>query len=114
MKAPVIIYRITFRSGLIFTPMEKIAVFTLRRCAPCHPAFFCIAISNASKFGSEILRNSTLTPGVLERTGYTAHTGLLFIPPTKRSDFCSAAHTGLQWRNVNNSSNWYKNCDVPM
>ena len=64
-NTPVTLYRIVFRSGLIFTPMGKIAVFTLRRCAPCHPAFFCIAISNASKFRSEILRNLTLAPEVL-------------------------------------------------
>ena len=64
-KAPVILYQTTFRSGLIFTPMGKIAVFTLSRCAPCHPAFFSITISNASKFKGEILRSSTLAPEVL-------------------------------------------------
>ena len=66
IQAPVTLYRITFRSGLIFTTMGKIAVFTLRRCAHVmDPAFFCIAISNASKFRGEILRNSTLAPEVL-------------------------------------------------
>ena len=86
-KAPVTLYRSTFRSGLIFTTMGKIAVFALRRCAPCHPTFFCITISNASKFRGEILRNSTLAPEVLAYcTGayrivdYTWHFPVRHIP----------------------------------
>ena len=36
-------------------------------------------------------------------TVYTAlvHTALLFVSRKKWSDFCSAARTRLQWRNVN-------------
>ena len=37
----------------------------------------------------------------------SAHTGLLFICPPKRSDFFSASRTGLLWRSVTSSRIWY-------
>ena len=43
-----------------------------------------------------------------------AHTGLLFISPPKRSDFCSASRTGLLWRSVNSSRIRYENRYAPM
>jgi hypothetical protein len=39
----------------------------------------------------------------------SAHTGLRFISPPKRSDFCSASRTGLLWRSVNSSRIRYEN-----
>ena len=107
--------------------MGKIAVITLRRCAPCHPAFFCIAISNGSKFRGEILSNSTLGQKYWfiapERTAFVDYTWrfpVRHIPDYfsyhQQSGviFCSAAHTGLQWRNVSNIPIRYKNRDAPM
>ena len=49
-------------------------------------------------------------------TVYTApvHAGLLFVSRKKRSDFGSAARTGLQWHNVNNTPIGYKNHYAPM
>ena len=44
----------------------------------------------------------------------SAHTGLLFISPPKRSDFCSASRTGLLWRSVNSSRIRYENRYAPM
>ena len=43
-----------------------------------------------------------------------AHTGLFSTSPTKRSDFCSATRTGLQWRNVDHHPIRYKNRFAPM
>ncbi len=44
----------------------------------------------------------------------TAHTGILFISPTKRSDFCTASRTGLLWLGVNSSRIRYENRYFPM
>ena len=100
------LYRITFHIGSVFAPVEKIAVFT--------PALFLICIVKISQNYSKVLHRSV--PGFLFALDFpgTAHTGLLFIPPTKRSNFCSAGRTGLQWRNVNDSLIRYENCDAPM
>ena len=81
------------------------------------PALFLICIVKILLFSqnySKVLHRSV--PGFLFALDFpgTAHTGLLFVPPTKRSDFCSVGRTGLQWRNVNNSLIRYENCDAPM
>ena len=99
-KAPFRVYQITFNSGLIFTPMRKVALFTYAVTLNVAPPFFCTGILtllinlNFRTKSNDMLHQSV--PDLLFTLPVTPYTGLLFSPPTQQKDLCSVARTGLQ------------------